>query len=160
MTALVPKPTSTQAPSIAKGSLICIRVYDFGDEVKLDRAEEALRKAGKPCSRRNTFGLDPLAQPLGVPLGKQRLQVGSLGELELEVTVDFYTFGNASVVFEWSLKPGTPLESLIPVTTELMESPVLHAAGRAEGRSVRVSRDRSDPEGRVEGGERRRAQRG
>jgi hypothetical protein len=125
-------PDASPSLTVGKGALICIRVFDFGDEFRLSEAEQLLKAAGKPSTRRTTTGLDLMAQPLTVPLGTRQVPLGTLGTLTLSVGIDLYAFGNASVVMEWALPAGTSLAGLIPVTTELMESELLHAFSRKE----------------------------
>jgi hypothetical protein len=136
---------------ISRGAILAYRIFDIGDEVALDAAERMLADA--PGRKRATLTRDGAkclqvaVSPLDVSLGKRKVELAPGRTVEAEVTVRFYEYGAASVVFEVPIAPGIFLADLVPVCAEIYDSPVLEALARREV-DLLLSRLRGAADGR------------
>ena len=127
--------TDDPAFVIQEGAVICYRLFDVGDEIALDRAEERFR-AG-PVHRRvqlSPAGAQSLAlarPPLDVTLGGRRVDLPApCGAATAEVSARLFDFGAISVRFVIPITPGTTLDALVPLCTDAYDSAQLTAAAR------------------------------
>lgn len=121
---------------VQRGSLLCYRILDVGDEVNLEHADRLLR--GSPGHRRlrpSREGSESLAfsaPPLSVGIGRRAVELPRTGRrLEAEVAVHLYDYAAVSVAFEVAIPPGTALAALGPLCDELYDTPALEREARA-----------------------------
>src|SRR5438045_3371729 len=106
---------SESTPVIQRGKLLCYRMFDMADEIRLDEAERVLAAVpagpgGKRVrlSRQASEYLVFVAPPLNVGLGRSSIEIPRLGRaVEAEMSARVYDYGAASVLFEISIQPGT-----------------------------------------------------
>jgi hypothetical protein len=131
---------------VLDGVILAYRIFDVGDEIRLDAAETLLGDA--PARRRARLmregaeALEFSAPPLDVPIGLRGVTLASGRDLRGEVAARLFDYGAASIVFEWPIPPGTSIEDLLPLCDELYESP---AIGEAARREVQVLVDKVRP---------------
>jgi hypothetical protein len=117
---------------VERGRLICYRIFDVGDEIRLEQAQTAL-SAGRrmTLSRDGAQALVFAAPPLDVKLGTRKVPLSS-GGVDVEVSTRLFDYGAVSVAMELSIHPGTDLATLLPLCDELYESPALEKTALAE----------------------------
>jgi hypothetical protein len=123
---------------VRRGRILCYRVLDIGDEVRLDDAERIISKGDEDArrlklSRAGSLALVFKSPPLDVALGSRTLPVAPGGGLlELSVSARVFEYGNVSVRFELVIPPGTRLTDLTPLCDDLYESEVLSEEARKD----------------------------
>jgi hypothetical protein len=103
-------------PKIQKGSILAYRAFDVGDEIDLSAAERLLRQPGErfqfrvaPGGRRALQIRNP---PLRVALEDVVLNLGG-EETRAEVTATVWDYGVLSLVFRFTIPPGTGWSQLV-----------------------------------------------
>jgi hypothetical protein len=130
-------PDASDSPLVVEeGSLLAYRIFDVGDEIRLEAAEKLLadapgRKRAK-LTREGAQCLQFAVPPLDVALGKKSITLALGKTLEVELTARLYDYAAVSVVFEWPIPRGTSLEELLPLCDEVYESSLLEDAARGE----------------------------
>ena len=127
----------SDALQIRRGRILCYRIFDLGDEIDLDRAEQILTDlSGRRRTRLSREGAEALAfasPPLDVGLGKRALTLPKVGRtIEADVGVRFFDFAAVSVVFEIPIPEGADVADLLPFCDELYDTPVLEQIARRE----------------------------
>ena len=129
------------SPIVKRGRIICYRIFDVGDELTLEDAEELLLRAQvarasmvmRPPPLRKTGALHVAAVPLHVDVGTRRIVLPDVAHSVLaHVSVNLFDYGKISVVFEVPIRQGTPLDELRPLCQELYESQVLTKIAQEE----------------------------
>jgi hypothetical protein len=121
---------------VEEGCILAYRIFDVGDEIRLEAAEKLLedapgRKRAK-LTREGAQCLEFSVPPLDIALGRKTFTLGSGRTIEAELMARLYDYAAVSIVFEWSIPSGTSLDELLPLCDEIYESPVLEDAARAE----------------------------
>jgi hypothetical protein len=118
---------------VRRGSILCYRIFDVGNELLLDRAEELLAGTSRvKLSRSGSEVLSFASHPLNVGLGRRPLELEKLGRtFSSEASARLFDYGAVSVLFQIDITPDTPLADLTPICDVLYESDgVTHAARR------------------------------
>jgi hypothetical protein len=121
---------------VQRGCILAYRVFDVADEINLDEAERLLADA--PGKRRVILRRDAAqvleftAPPVDIEIGKRTLGLTTREAVEALLSVRFFDYGAVSVEFELDIAPGTELASLIPLCSEVYESPRLEEVARKE----------------------------
>lgn len=118
-----------------RGTLLCYRFFDVGDEIALAEVETLLRESAGwrrfRFTREGSEALDLAAPPLDVELGQATLVLPKVNRtIEAMASARIYDYGAVSIRFEIPIEEDTPLQELIPLADELYDSPVLDDAGR------------------------------
>ncbi|WP_373049480.1 hypothetical protein [Vulgatibacter sp.] len=128
---------SDGSPTVLRGRILCYRIFDVGDQIDLDRAEQTLIETpGKKRAKLSREGAESLAftsPPLDVGLGKRSLALPKVARtIECDVAARFFDFAAISVLFEVPIPPGTRLSEMLPLCDELYDTPVLEQHARLE----------------------------
>lgn len=126
------------SPLIQEGRLLCYRVFDAANEIKLSEAEK--RISGAKGRRRVRIGREEAFEvvvfkerPLQIELGKRKVKLPSLDrELEATLVARIFEYGAISILFDFPIDPGATFASLTPLCAELYDEPVLEELGRSE----------------------------
>lgn len=118
-------------PAIAKGSILAYRVYDAGEEIALDLAEERLPDAKRVVLQGSLAeGLVIAVRPLEIRLAECELTIpGIEGVVQAKCSARLFDFGAVSVLYEIAVAPGTTFAELTPMCDALYDSPVLDEHG-------------------------------
>jgi len=121
---------------VAKGEILCYRVFDVGDEVLLDQAEKAcasLRAFRAKIAEDMTDSLAFAHVPVVVTLGTRTLQLPKTKQsIEAYMRARFFDYGAVSVLFALRIAPGTDLAELLPLCDELYDSLEVERVAREE----------------------------
>lgn len=128
---------TTDTPLMVEdGRILAYRVFDVGNEILLEAAENLLQDApGRKRARLTREGAQCLefsVPPLDVALGRRALTLASGGPLDAELTARLYDYGAVSILFEWPIPTGSTMDGLLPLCDEIYESAVLEDAARRE----------------------------
>jgi hypothetical protein len=126
------------SPVIQEGRLLCYRVFDAANEIRLGEAEK--RISGAKGRRRVRIGREEAFEvvvfkerPLQIDLGKRMVKIPSLErELEATLVARIFEYGAISILFDFPIDAGASFASLTPLCAELYDEPVLDELGRAE----------------------------
>lgn len=120
-------------PVVQSGQILCLRLFDVGEDIDLERAEQLLEKtAGVACNRRASR-MEDIALPLRLELGKRDLEIIEIRQpIETSVSMHLYDSGSISVMFTIDILEGTPLGAIIPRCTALYASRDLETLARDE----------------------------
>ncbi|MFO0617604.1 MAG: hypothetical protein U0414_33730 [Polyangiaceae bacterium] len=123
--------SSGGAPAIARGALVCYRLFDVGDEIRLD---ELLKLLSGTEARRMALGsrherlFEFSAAPVGLDLGERPCApLSFLGTARARA--HFFNFGVVSISFEVAL-PERSLAAYIAVAAAVLDEPEITAAAR------------------------------
>ncbi|HET7752842.1 MAG TPA: hypothetical protein VFK85_02945 [Anaeromyxobacteraceae bacterium] len=130
------------APSsfrIADGSVHVYRLFDVGDAVDLVAAERNVATSSRLRLEGTQSGaaIEIPRPPLHVHLGRRTLPLAS-GPRDVEARARVYDYGVVSIHFRLELAPGTPLDSLVPLSDELAATPTprIDALARREAQEL------------------------
>jgi len=115
---------SSTAIVLERASLLCYRLYDIADELRLDEARRLLTDKTRPLrlSREGSQYVQLPRPPLGFELGRRIVPLRDGGQVEADVFVRVFDFGTASVQLKVPVPPGTQVEALIPLADDLFDS--------------------------------------
>jgi hypothetical protein len=130
----------TESLRVAKGDILCYRVFDVGDEIMLDRAEEACRSLEARRAKIAEYMSESLAfahPPVVVTLGKRTIDLPKT-KLSVEGTMRarLFDYGAVSVLFAIEIAPGTELGELLPLCDELYDAMEVERVAREEADRV------------------------
>jgi len=125
--------------AIARGSILAYRVYDAGETIQLDAAEERL-PAGKRLGLAGPLaeGLVIAVRPLSIDLDACDVTVEGR-TLHATCSARIFDFGAISILFEIPIPAGMSLEELTPLCDALYDAPFLDARG-AEHRGALIEK--------------------
>ncbi len=119
-------------PRVHDGSIVCYRLVDVCDEVKLDEAERILSISPRArVGRREGTTMDFVAVPLLLELPKRTLKLKQRS-IDVSASLHLFAHGALSVAFRIPIEPGTSLETMAPLLQELYGSEVLDQEARKE----------------------------
>jgi hypothetical protein len=129
-------PTASPRPLVVReGRVLAYRQLDVADEIDLAACQDLMRAT---ASRRNALtreGAQSLvfsAPPLEIVLGPQSVRLPRTGvDIQAEVSARLFDYGAISLSFEVPIRPGSELETIIPLCDELYDAPELEHAARA-----------------------------
>ncbi len=131
-----PLQTPPAALTVEDGRILAYRIFDVGNEIRLELAERLLKDApGRKRAKLTREGAQCLefsVPPLDVALGRRSVTLASGRSLETELTARLFDYGAVSIVLEWPIPPGSTLEALLPLCDEIYESAVVEDVARAE----------------------------
>jgi hypothetical protein len=121
---------------ITDGAIHVYRLFDVADAIDLSAAEAL---ASAPTSRvrlegsRTHSAVELPRPPLHLALGPRTLLLAS-GARACQASAHLFDYGVASVLYAVPVPRGTPLEDLVPLAEELLDSPTpaIDAAARRE----------------------------
>lgn len=121
-------------PVVLEGQILCLRLFDVGDEVDLDRAQQLLSKLpGVTANRRSQTKMEALAVPLRLELGRRELEIMEIRQpLETTLSIHIYDSGSVSVTYALEIAAGTSLADLVPRCSALYSSRDIETLARAE----------------------------
>ncbi len=115
---------------IERGRILAYRVFDAGDTITLDVAQEKLKgrlvETGGPLFE----GIVLLAHPVEVDLDPCVITIEGFPPMTPKITAHLFDFGAISFVFDIPIDPGTSLVDLTPFCDALYDAPALEACGR------------------------------
>ena len=147
--------TRPHSPVIERGRLLCYRVFDAGDEIALDLAEQLLGAQRVDMTTPLAEGLVMPVRPLEVSIGGCSIELAKLSRtLEARTSARVFDFGALSILFDIAIEPGTTLTELTPLCDALYDSPELDELGRQHrkelmgrlGKSIQKPHDWSEGE--------------
>jgi hypothetical protein len=122
-------------PVVREGQILCLRLFDVGEDIDLARAETLLASAPGvvSCARRGLSKMSALAVPLRVELGAREIEIIELPNWHAAtLSVHVYDSGSISVTYAIAIAPGTALAELTPKCAALYTSKDLETLARAE----------------------------
>jgi hypothetical protein len=127
----------TPSIRIKRGWILAYRVYDAGDTIALDVAEQRI-------GAKRVVVRGPLVEGLVIPVRPLEIDLGDCEipfepALPVHANARLYDFGAISIVYRIPIQPGTTLEELTPVCDRLYDAPELDVRGR-EHRAALVER--------------------
>jgi hypothetical protein len=131
---------STSAPSVVveRGRILAYRVFDVGDTIALQDAENRTRGVkrvdlGGPLVE----GLVIPARPIEIDLGECDLEVERVGRtLQARASAHVFDFGVVSVLYRIEIAPGTTLAELTPLCDALYDAGELEKQGAEHRKEV------------------------
>jgi len=123
---------------LTNATALCYRIYDIGEEIHLEKAR-ALVAADATRMRLSREGSEYLQlsnAPLTYEVGRRPLTLLA-GPCEAQVSVRLFDHGALSVIVTLDIPVGATLESLIPFSDEISDSPALEALAKEVMTSVR-----------------------
>ncbi len=119
-------------------SALCYRIYDVGEEIHLEKARAlvATDTTRVRLAREGSEYLQLSNAPLTFEIGRRPLSLKG-GPCEAQVTVRLFDHGALSVIITLAIPPGTTLESLIPLSDDLSDSPAVESLAKEVAESVR-----------------------
>lgn len=131
---MLPSAPASESLVLERASIIRTVLFDVGDELVLERAE-ALLSAGEPTQRLrlSRTGADSLAiKSLPLDVGLEPAEVELEGGQRLKRTsTRLYDYGTVAVRYRYQIQPGATLAELLPLLSELYDSPRPQADARA-----------------------------
>ncbi len=124
----------TATIKVSRGSILCFRIFDIGDELRMDQVETCLASA--PGRRRVHLTRDGAqclqfaASPVDIEIGARKLDLLTRQGIDVALSARFFDYGAVSVEVEIPIAPGSPLVDLLPLCDELYESPRIEALAR------------------------------
>lgn len=123
---------------IKKGKILVYRVYDIGEEIDLEIAGKILQE-----SNRSRFKLKKTEQqsiivssePLRVSLGHY-LYAQDQQSFNPEITAKIWAFGTLSIVFDYSIEPGTTISELNKISNTIQHHDELESYARTKAREL------------------------
>ncbi len=122
-------------PVVREGQILCLRLFDVGEEINLDRAEAALAKLPfvEACQRRGMSKMEALAVPLRVELGARDVEIIELPTaFAATLSAHIHDSGSIAVTYTIAIADGTPLGELTSRCAALYNSRDLETLARAE----------------------------
>lgn len=128
---------TTDTPlTIEDGRIFAYRIFDVGDEIRLEAAEKLLENApGRRRARLTREGaqcIEVSVPPLDVGLGRRELTLASGRSFAVDLTARLFDYGAVSILFDWTIPPGSTIDDLLPLCDEVYESPTIEEAARRE----------------------------
>ncbi len=103
-------------PIVQRGSILCYRLFDVGEEINLVAAEKLLRQRGEQFEFRLAPGRRRALQvrnpPMRVSLGEAKISIGG-EEIQTEVAATVWDYGVLSMVFRIPIPAGTAWSQLL-----------------------------------------------
>ena len=101
---------------IKKGRILVYRVFDIGEEINLEKAEQILFES---TTSRSKFRLNKINRqavivsndPLSIILGQHTFEIGDK-KLSFEISAKLWEFGTLSITFEFSIPEGSTIDEL------------------------------------------------
>lgn len=101
---------------IKKGRILVYRVFDIGEEINLEKAEQILFES---TTSRSKFRLNKINRqavivsndPLSIILGQHTFEIGDK-KLSFEISAKLWEFGTLSITFEFSIPDGSTIDEL------------------------------------------------
>lgn len=115
---------------IESGRILAYRVFDAGDTIALDLAQQKLNARRVDVGGPLFEGIVLFARPLEVDLEPCVIEIKGFPPMTPKVMAHIFDFGAISFVFEIPIKPGTSLVELTPFCDALYDAPELEACGR------------------------------
>jgi hypothetical protein len=115
---------------IERGRILCYRVFDAGETIALDAAEQRLGARRVEMGGPLVEGLVIPVRPLEVDIGECIIDMPKLGrKLTAACSAHVFDFGAISLLFDIPIEPGATLEQLTPLCDALYDAPELDAVG-------------------------------
>ena len=122
---------------IQRGRILCYRVFDAGDTIALDVAEQKLAARRVEMLGPLVEGLVMPVRPLEVHIGECVLQISKVDRvLTADCTARIFDFGAVSFLYDVAIEPGTTLEELTPLCDALYDAPELDAQGKEHRKAL------------------------
>ena len=119
------------SPVIERGHFLCYRVFDIGDTVALDIAEQLLGAKRVVMAGPLVEGLVIPVRPLEVDLGECVIQIARPSRtLTAVCSAHVFDFGAVSILYDIVIDPNTTLDALTPLCDALYDSPELDQRGK------------------------------
>lgn len=121
--------TASATPTVCRGAILAYRIYEAGDAIALDVAEQRLAGScrvdlGGPLVE----GLVLASRPLEIALGAKTLNLPAQGPLATRAFAHLFDFGAVAIRYELTVEEGTPLASLTPLCDALYDAAELDRA--------------------------------
>lgn len=115
--------------AIKQGSIYCYRIFDIADEIDLRAAESILAQSAKRLrfGRQASQYLILPDAPLTLHLGARQLSLPA-ASVHAEVSARVFAHGAVSIILRIGIEQGTSLVELIPLASQLYDTPVLDEA--------------------------------
>jgi hypothetical protein len=126
----------TEPVRVAKGEILCYRVFDVGDEIVLDDAEAACKAIGSRRAKIAEDMAESLAfahAPVVVTLGTRTIELPKTNAaVEGTMRARLFDYGAVSVLFAVRVAPSTDLAEILPLCDELYDSMEVERVAREE----------------------------
>ncbi len=119
------------AYAVERGKILAYRVYDAGEEIALDVAEQRIPAAKRlEMSGARVEGLVIAVRPLEIDLGTCELTLpGVKKKVTARASARVFDFGALSILYEIPIEPGTTFADLTPICDGLYDAVELDARG-------------------------------
>jgi len=122
--------------TVQRGTLLCYRLFDLGDELLLSEAQRIFAEGERwKLSSAGSQSLSVPVPPLDLQLAPRPIEVAGT-TWEARVTARLFEYGTASIRYALEIPPDTPLQTLIPLCGELYELEALDTLARAEAEAL------------------------
>lgn len=119
-----------ESSSIQKGRILAYRVFDAGDTIALDDAENRLGAKRVDMTGPLVEGLVLAARPLEIDLGTCEVAVKKVDRtMDARVSAHVFDYGAISILYEIAIEPGTTFAALTPLCDAIYDAPELDALG-------------------------------
>jgi hypothetical protein len=124
--------------TIKKGRILVYRVYDIGEEVNLEKAEQILQsetiaRAKFRLKKINLQAVVVSNEPLSVGLGLYTFS-DKVNTINAEVSGKLWEFGTLSLTFEFTIPEGFTIDDLRELSNKIQNDDALDIFGRAKAR--------------------------
>lgn len=123
--------------TITKGRILVYRVFDIGEEVDLEKAEQILAETATSRSKFHLKKINRQAvivsnDPLSINLGGH-IYIDMNQEFSCEITAKLWDFGTLSITFEYLIPEGTSIDDLrsLALLIQNYDDLDIYAKGRA-----------------------------
>jgi hypothetical protein len=119
--------------TITKGRILVYRVYDIGEEIDLEKAEQILAIASRSKFRLKKINRQAVIvsnDPLSIYLGSHTYSDQGQ-EFSCEISAKLWDFGTLSITFEYLIPNGTSIDELRVLSKLIQEYEDLDAYARA-----------------------------
>jgi hypothetical protein len=124
--------------TIKKGRILVYRVYDIGEEVNLEKAEQILKsetiaRAKFRLKKINLQAVVVSNDPLSIGLGHYTFS-DKITTINAEVSGKLWEFGTLSLTFEFTIPEGFSIDELRELSNKIQNDDALDIFGRAKAR--------------------------
>lgn len=124
--------------TIKKGRILVYRVYDIGEEVNLEKAEQILQsetiaRAKFRLKKINRQAIIVSNEPLSVGLGLYTFS-DKVNTINAEISGKLWEFGTLSLTFEFPIPEGFTIDDLRELSNKIQNDDALDIFGRSKAR--------------------------
>lgn len=122
---------------VQKGRLLLYRVFDIGEEINLEKAEQIIvdetTRSRFKLKRKDLQSVNVATDPLRVGLGLQEIFIEGLS-YKFELNAKIWEFGTFSLTFEYHVPENTDLKSLAKLANKFEDSEEIDEYARLKAR--------------------------